>query len=245
MRRLWSFSPLRNADAGGGGGGGGEADAADAAAGAEAGAAAVEAGAGEGAAAAAASELPARPDWLPEDQWDATTGKPKLDIAAAIKAKTALDERAGQVPADAAGYKIELPEGSTYQVDEADPLLAAAREWAAKEGLTQGQFNGVLALRARMEADANAAWEVAAAAELGKLGDNGPARIDTVTQFLSAKLPKAQFEAVHGVIQSAAGVEAIETIMTLAGGPHLPGGAGGGSDAVSELDYFKNLFGSK
>ncbi|MCG5241392.1 hypothetical protein ACIU1J_27630 [Azospirillum doebereinerae] len=168
---------------------------------------------------------PARPDWLPEDQWDAAAGKPKFDVADLVKAKTTLDERAGQVPADAAGYKVELPEGVSYKVNEADPLLGEFRAWAHKEGLTQAQFTGVLGLRAKMEADMVEAGKEAAKAELGKLGDKAPVRIDTVTQFLSAKLPAAQFEAIRGAVQTAAGVEAIETIMQMVGGPQLPGTA--------------------
>lgn len=249
MPRRWSFFPLRNADAGGGSGGG----ASDAGTGAAADAAGAAAGAATGDAAAAAAaaagtgdaQASTRPDWMPEDQWDATTGKPKVDVAELVKMKAAQDERAGQVPADAAGYKVELPEGSTYQVKEGDPLLGAFREFAHKEGLTQAQFSGVLALRAKMDADALAAGEAAATAELGKLGDKAPERISTVTQFLSSKLPAAQFEAIKGAVGTAAGVEAVETLMTLAGGQKLPGSGSAASEAVSEEAYFKTLFNSK
>lgn len=186
-----------------------------------------------------ASAAATRPDWLPEDQWDATAGKPKFDVADLVKAKATLDERAGQVPTDAAGYKVEMPDGSAYKVDEADPLLAEARAWAHKEGLTQAQFNGVLGLRAKMEADALAAGEAAAKAELGKLGDKAPERITTVTQFLETKLPKSQFDAIRSAVQTAAGVEAIETIMQLAGGPKLPGpnAAPGKAKDAAEILY--------
>lgn len=244
MNRRWSFLPLRSADAGGAGGG--AADAGAAAAAADAGSAAAGAATGDAGAAAAVAAAgtpaPIRPDWLPEDQWDATSGKPKVDVAEALKAHQTAAERAGQVPAEASGYKVVLPEGSALKIDEADPLLAATREWAKAEGLTQKQFEGLLGLRAKMDADFTAAVQAAAQAEVKKLGDKAPERISTVTQFLSSKLPAAQFEAIKGAVQTAAGVEAVETLMTLASGQKLPGGSQPASEAVSEVDYFKSLF---
>lgn len=185
-----------------------------------------------------------RPDWLPGDLWDDAAGKPKVDLGdlAALKAQQA--ERAAQIPADPAGYKADLPEGVGFKVDANDPLLGEARAWAHKEGLTQAQFSGILTLRAKMAQAEAAAGQAAIQAEIGKLGDKAAARIDTVTGFLKGRLPAGQFDAIRAATTTAAGVEALESLMALVSGPKLPGSLGGAppSDAVSEVDYYKSLF---
>lgn len=251
MLRRWTFLPLRNADAGSGSGG----------AAADAGAAAGSASAADGgigvaaagtADAAGAAAPPARPDWLPEDQWDATAGKPKVDIAAALQAHQQATERAGQVPTDAAVYKTELPsdlklpDGLNFEVKADDPLLAEFRSFAHANGLTQAQFSGILGLRAKMDAMAHEQAAAAMQAEVRALGDKAQERIEGATTFLRSKLPADQFDALKGAVASAKAVEAIETLMKLATGPQLPGsGAGAGSEAVSEVDFYKQLFNSK
>jgi hypothetical protein len=172
----------------------------------------------------------ARPEWLPGDLWDDAAGKPKVDLGELTALKAQQAERAAQIPTDAAGYKVDLPEGAGFTVDATDPLLSEAQAWAHKEGLTQAQFTGMLALRAKMaqaeaasRAAADAAEQAAIQAEVAKLGDKAPARIDTVTGFLKGKLPAAQFEAIRAATQSAAGVEALENLMALVSGPKLPG----------------------
>lgn len=247
MLRRWTFFPLRSPDGGGGSGGGGPAPAPTPAPNSNPAPAPTPAPAP-----APAPAAPVRPDWLPEDQWDATAGKPKADIAAALKSHQQATERAGQVPADATAYKVELPadltlpEGMKFEVADSDPLLSAARSWAHQAGLTQTQFSGLMGLRAQMDAAAHEAAAAAMQAEVQALGDKATDRIDGATTFLRSKLPADQFDALKGAITSAKGVEAVETLMKLASGPQLPGSGGGpASEAVSEVDYYKNLFNSK
>ncbi|CAO3426686.1 capsid assembly protein [Azospirillum argentinense] len=242
MLRRWTFFPLRNAETGSGTGTTTETGTSTAATGTVTGT--------ETAITTATASV--RPDWLPEDQWDATSGKPKADIAAALKSHQQAAERAGQVPADAAAYKVELPadltlpEGVKFEVAENDPLLSAARTWAHQAGLTQDQFSGLMGLRAQMDAAAQEAAATAMQAEVQALGDKAAGRIDGATTFLRSKLPADQFDALKGAITTAKGVEAVETLMKLASGPQLPGSGGGpASESVSTEDYYKNLFNSK
>ncbi|MFC5355661.1 capsid assembly protein [Azospirillum himalayense] len=244
MLRRWTFSPLRSPD-GGGSGGGDHAPA-------PAPAPTPVPSPTPTPAPTPAPAAPTRPEWLPEDQWDATAGKPKADIAAALKSHQQVTERAGQVPADAAAYKVELPadltlpEGMKFEVADSDPLLAAARSWAHQAGLTQAQFSGLMGLRAQMDAAAHEAAATAMQAEMRALGDKATDRIDGATTFLRARLPADQFDALKGAITTAKGVEAVETLMKLASGPQLPGSGGGpASEAVSTEDYYKNLFNPK
>lgn len=218
MLRRWSSLPLRNADAGAGSGGGA----------AEASAAAPAADAGAVAASATQAAAPPRPDWLPEDQWDATAGKPKFDVSAVLQSHQQAAERAAQVPADPSAYKAELPadlklpEGVKFEPAADDPLLIEARTWAKENGLSQAQFSQLLGLWAKMEVAAHEAATNAAKAEKAALGAKADERIGTVTTFLKT-LPADQFEALKGVVTSAKAVEAIENLMTRVSGQVLPG----------------------
>lgn len=217
MRRPWSFQPLRAPDGGGDGGGAAPPPAP----------VAVDQPAPVTPPAVEAPAAPvaaARPDWLPEDQWDATAGKPKFDVAELVTLKTQQAERAAQVPADAAGYKVELPADAKITIAEDDPLLGDARTFAKEAGLTQAQFAGMLALRVKMEAAAEAAGEAQAKAELAALGSKAHDRITGATTFLRATLPPEQFEALKGAVTSAKAVEAVETLMSKIAGPIIPGG---------------------
>lgn len=216
MRRPWSFQPLRAPD-GGGDGGVVVSPPAPAAVDPPAPVAppAVEP--------PAAPVTATRPDWLPEDQWDATAGKPKFDVAELVTLKAKEAERAALVPADAAGYKVELPADAKITIAEDDPLLGDARTFAKEAGLTQAQFAGMLALRVKMEAAAEAAGEAQARAELAALGSKAQDRITGATTFLRATLPPDQFEALKGAVTSAKAVEAVETLMSKIAGPVIPG----------------------
>ena len=189
---------------------------------------------------------PVRPDWLPETAWDATAGKPTVDVAELLTLKQQHDERAGQVPKDAAEYQVTLPEGFTlpdgvkFEVAADDPLLAEARAVAHEMGLTQAQFSKIMGLRAKMDVMAHETWNATLTAEKAKLGEKAVERIDTATAFLQAKLPAAQFAALKGAVTTADGVAAVETLMTLVGGPKLP--TNGDPSAGKPSDAAKILF---
>lgn len=201
--------------------------------------------AGDPPAPAPAPAGPSRPDWLPETAWDAAAGKPTVDVADLLTLKQQHDEHAGQVPKDAAEYQVALPEafqapeGFTFDVDPADPLLAEARIWAKENGLSQAQFSGLMALRAKMDIAAQTAAEAAASAELAKLGDTAKDRIDTATTFLRSTLPADQFAALKDFVQTAKAVEAVETLMTKVSGQVLPGGGNPAQQprSIEELFY--------
>jgi len=253
MLRRWSFLPFMNADAGGGSGGG-AADAGGAAAAGDAGGAAAG-DAGGGSAAATVT----RPEGLPEDLWDATAGAPKVDdlvkrFGDLAKFKGDHDARLSQRPEKPDAYAADLPkdfqvpQGMEFKVDPADPLLQLGRQIAHEAGLSQDEFTAKLVapyakhLLEQQRAAATAEAE-RRAAEVAKLGENASARLDTVTSWLKANLSGEEGEALAGVITSAAAVQAVEKLITLAGGPQVQaGGQGGGGEALSPVEYFKELF---
>jgi hypothetical protein len=90
-------------------------------------------------------------------------------------------------------YRIEhsksfvAPEFS-YRLDPSGPLATAARDFAAKHGLSQEQFSELVDLHVAGHAKEAEMYKQAAAAEIGKLGVNGVARVRSVQNWLNAML---------------------------------------------------------
>ena len=213
----FGFHPLYSPD---GGGSGGAAPVADAAA-----------GDGGGASTGTAE----RPAWVPETAWDPSAGSLKLDalgehVGALSTFKSEHDAKLAARPEKPDAYKLELPadwkapDGVEFRLNEADPLLTRARALAHAAGMSQGDFSKLVGDYATDQVKAFEAQTAAFTAEMGKLGDKAQSRIDGATQFLKAKLPASQFEAIQAAVTTAAGVEAIEALMKIASGPSLPTG---------------------
>jgi hypothetical protein len=85
------------------------------------------------------------------------------DDVAGLQERHAIEQsRKATMPADANGYKIELPAdfqqvaGSEVRIDQADPAWADAKAWAHRNGISQDEFSklaGVYAAarRARLQ----------------------------------------------------------------------------------------------
>jgi hypothetical protein len=96
-----------------------------------------------------------RPDWLPEPFYDPKTGEVKLEALAKSQAdlRAAISKGANKAPAKADDYKLEMEPAALDGVkrlfaegDPAkDPLMKAVREAAHESGMSQAQFNGLMA----------------------------------------------------------------------------------------------------
>jgi len=142
----------------------------------------------------------ARPEWLPEAAWDGENSTVKIDALAPVfaelndkTAKLAVEEsRKLTLPTDPSGYKIELPadfkapEGVTFEFRADDPLLAQAQQLAHAKGIDQETFSQMLGLYAGAQVQDQSVITAAKTAEIGKLGVNGPARVDAVTTWLKS-----------------------------------------------------------
>jgi hypothetical protein len=79
------------------------------------------------------------------------------DVKGLMTEKAARDLRATQVPATAESYvaalpkNFKLPDGMTWQFNDADPALADIRALAKKSGWSQDDFSSVLAVHAARE----------------------------------------------------------------------------------------------
>jgi len=118
----------------------------------------------------------------------------ETEIADLLKFKGETDLRRAAVPADPAGYKVEIPAdavmppGFEWKFNEADPALAVARTWAHKQGLTQEQFSGLLGQYAQMEAGKEAQFRDSMKGEVDKLGVNGPMRVTALQTWLNGTI---------------------------------------------------------
>ncbi len=185
-------------------------------------------------------ETPTRPEYLPEKFWNAETnevnleglttsygalekklGTTRADVRKEVEAE-AEAERAKNRPATPEDYRIALPEGTlpggvTFEADDGNPMLEFWRGFAYEHGLTDEMFNkGVAAYAKALTADLPDN-----AAELEKLGEKGAERADTAHKFLKGNLTAENFEALDGLVDTAAGVEAVEQLMKLAKGPNI------------------------
>lgn len=159
---------------------------------------------------------------MPESYFDKDKG-PAYDrfVADFNEGRAAIAERESRMaqrPASAKDYQPVLPkdflkEGQTFEVAADDPVLAEAREFAYEMGLTQDQFSKLLSFKAKADLGFEENYLAGQKAELEKLGQNGPARIDAIMTWVKALTGKTDpaIGKIAGV--SAELVEEFEKIM--------------------------------
>jgi hypothetical protein len=144
-----------------------------------------------------------------------------LNDAVAFKAEQ--DVRTATLPKDANGYEIKLPAefkapaGVDFKFDMNDPLLAEARNVAAARKLDQDTFSTMLGVYAANKIREFQNVSAARNAELAKLGATGPGRIDTVANWLQAKVggKAGTMIATLKKYPVASNVEALEGLMSV------------------------------
>ena len=148
------------------------------------------------AAAGDAPQTPARPGYIPEAFWDADTGAVRetefgQHLTDLVALKEAADARAAAIPAEAAGYKLELPEtvklpeGATLNLE--DPLFVTAQAKAHELKMTQAEFSewaGIVVQSQIQERQDLAAFRKS---EREKLGSNAVARVEAVETALQGR----------------------------------------------------------
>ena len=217
---------------------GGEGQTAPAGTSAESGAAASASGDAQAAAATspAAAEGDSgliRPEGLADEFWDPASGVKVSDLVAAYRDLSAKEaERTKDVPAEAAGYALELPEtvkvpeNFKIELAEDDPFLAEARAAAHAAGLPTGAWKGLVAAYANMQIREQEAAVQAYTAEKAKLGERADVRLKSVTEWLGANLKADQAKALIGSLYNADQIRAVEAIIALRS-EAAPGQGGG------------------
>lgn len=116
-------------------------------------------------------------------------------------------------------YPFELPkdfkppQGVEFKLDDKDPLLPQARAFALKHGLSADGFREMMGLYAAGQVGNQQLIDNAKAAEVGKLGVNGPARKTAVDTWLNASVGEELGKHLSSYLLTEKSVEAIEKLM--------------------------------
>lgn len=176
---------------------------------------------------AAPQEDPAsvRPDWFPEDFWK--DGKPDID---SFK-EAAKSEWLAARPEAADKYVVPKIEGVPEEELTGAPIMEWWRETAFSRGLSQEDFQKGIETyinQLNLNGQSFAAQEEAYLnAERAKLGENAPARLQAVGNWVRETFQGEELESIMRVGRSAAGISVLERIMTALkdGGGVIPSGA--------------------
>jgi hypothetical protein len=170
-----------------------------------------------------------RPEGLPDQFWDAEKNAPKYEDL--IKShgelstfKSEADAKLASVPAKPDEYKVPeqiadeevaklIPKGKEITIDPKDPMLAAFREFAHAQKMTNEQFGEAVKLYIKQQIIEEKAFADAREAEIKKLGNNGPQRQKAVNDFLLAHAGQKDAETLLSSVFSAEQFEAMERLI--------------------------------
>jgi hypothetical protein len=156
----------------------------------------------------AQQQVKARPEWLGEKYWDATKGEAKVeDLAKAEAAWRAQISRGDhKPPADPSGYKFDFANHADPDIKAAaaaiivpgedgspDPIMKAVQERAHKEGVSQAQLQGIVETFLKGQAPLIPA-PFDEKAEMGKLGQNGPALLKTLNDYADQQIKTGRWD---------------------------------------------------
>lgn len=81
---------------------------------------------------------------------------------------------------------VQLPEGTTYKIDDKDPYANGLRQVALDKRLTPDQIEAFVVMDAQIKAERFKADRAYVAEENKKLGENAQARKDAIRNYLTA-----------------------------------------------------------
>ena len=142
------------------------------------------------------------------------------DIASLMRTRAELDLRATQVPADASGYKpdlpsdLKLPAGIEVKIDPTDPSYQDLANFAHARGWSADDFSTALGIFANRQAREAAAFAQAQRAEVQKLGANGTSRVTAVETWLRSMLGDELANAMRPMIVTSRIVEGFEKLAS-------------------------------
>jgi len=196
----------------------------------------------------AGAEVVSAPEWLGEahrgDFFDAETGQVNAEkmyaaytdtakkvsardadlrrvLEPEIRSKIEADRLAAR-PDTVDGYTMDFPEnffpeGVTFEPDESNPLLAFWKEQCFEHGFTNEQYQK--GVQQYVDGMINAMPNMSEVAK--ELGENGQDRIDAASLWLRRNLNSDEFSALSELVESRAGVEAVEKLISLKSDPKI------------------------
>jgi hypothetical protein len=145
------------------------------------------------------------------------------DIRQLMTEAGAREARKATMPVDAAGYSLELgdfqmPAGVEFKFTPdhpvLGPLIGQAKEFAFANGIDQAGFTKMMGLYAAAQVHEAMQVKTAVAAEIGKLGPNGPARYDSVLTFLRGTIGDESAREITKFLYTANQVKGFEKLIS-------------------------------
>lgn len=177
-------------------------------------------------------EKAVRPDYVPENFWDADKGavrledfgksyselRKKLSTRTDDLEKKIREELDGQKPKTPEAYEFTLPKDSNFEPDESfkvidvdHPAAKKAVDFAKARGLSQDDFSQMVGIFVEaMSGDAPAQdFE----GEMKKLGEKAPERVERIVNWFDGNLSKESAAALKDTALSARVVLALEEVI--------------------------------
>lgn len=176
---------------------------------------------------------PQRPDYIPEQFWDADGGAVKAEFGQHYSELATFKQTYDQTQEALKARKpedikievklpetVKVPEGMEIKVDEKDPRIPVIREMALKNGWDQDAVNALVALDAQQKIDEHNVEMQRVAAEDAKLGANGKDRKDAAAAWVSnfKDLTAEEREEINVLTATAAGVTLLEKLIAKSNG---------------------------
>lgn len=177
--------------------------------------------------ASVAADTPERPEWLPEEYWDAEKNAIKGDdIAARLKPPEDLVTKLEDID-----WSVKLPDDHPLGVKEVgfdpeDPRVQEVGKVLANAGLTKVQIGSVLNAYAMGEAARLAGLKEHLVSEMKALGEKAPTRIKSVTNWLTDNVGQDRATRLLAKLTDASDIEAIEALIEKSQGPQPSPSAG-------------------
>lgn len=204
----------------------------------------------------ATEESSTAPDWLQGKY--VTEGKSQEEsITEQAKAYNELSSKFGAFTGAPENYEVafsdELKEAG-IELNNEDPLVKAATEFAKKSGMNQDGFNEMLNLVGMQKlADAKAMQEVDdqfATDQMKALGPDAESRITNITEWANKHLDAEDIKGLEAMTSTAESVKAIERLISMTRGASVDidnsqSNSGASAEEVKTMQFEKDSHGNR
>lgn len=196
------------------------------------------------------ASIATKPEDVPEKFWDKE--KSEVRVEAVLKSYGELEKRFGAFKGAPETYEVSLSDDLVQEgvsIDETDPVLDAAKEFAKQANMSQDGFNGMINLYAMQKLAETKAAQEAMQEDILSLGDNADRRINNLLQWAKTNLDDELLDGFKDMAVSAKAVKAMERLVTLTrNAPVAPTDvvpAGVSETEVKDMQFAKDQYGGR